>query len=54
MCELKDFVPCNALACGQQSPLVGFLGAFSLSLSFSVKRKWRKEPKNATGVRRQV
>ena len=39
MCELKDFGPCNALACGQQSPSVGFLGTFSLPLSFGAQKK---------------
>ena len=38
MCELKDFGPCNARACGQQSPSVGFLGALSLVLSLDEQR----------------
>jgi hypothetical protein len=42
MCELKDFGPCNARACGQQSPSVGFLGALSLVLSLDEQRKNRK------------
>ena len=37
-CEPKGFGPLFGLECGKQSPSVGFLGAFSLQLSFSVKR----------------
>jgi hypothetical protein len=43
MCEPKGFGPLFGLACGQQSPLVGFLGAFSLQLSFGVQKKVRKQ-----------
>jgi hypothetical protein len=39
MCEPKGFGPLFGLACGQQSPLVGFLGAFSLLLSFGEQKK---------------
>jgi hypothetical protein len=43
MCEIDGVEPLFGWARGKQHHQFGFLGAFSLLLSFSVKRKLRKE-----------